>query len=33
MKKSLSEILGNEDYYLDLDNIASKLNICTFKIN
>ena len=33
MKKSLFQILGNEDTYLDVENITSKFKDCTIKTN
>lgn len=33
MKTSLFQILDNEDSYLDVENISSKLKDCTIKTN
>ena len=33
MKKSLFQILDNEDSYLDVENISSKLEDCMIKSN
>ena len=33
MKKSLFQILDNEDSYLDVENISSKLKDCIIKSN
>ena len=33
MKTSLFQILRNEDSYLDVENISSKLKDCTIKTN